>query len=151
MYTPRHASPAVSLATVSAAGAGRTLVTRAGARRTRRLDAASRLRGVDFRGRFIGPDAVLRGFEFFQRSRGGARILGGAAGSGKGGKGQPRPLRTGLDFAALREIHRRVVELREPKSVVAAAYGVSVHTVVFHVKGSASMRMALSAAHPRAA
>lgn len=151
MYTPRYASPAASLASVSAAAAGRTLHARPGRRGPRRLDRASLQRGLDFVGRFIGQHDVERGLEFFYRSRPHLRPQHRDTFEDFGGKGQPRALRTGLDFAALREIHRRVLELKEPKSAVAAAYGISIHTVAYHLAGSPSMRAALAEGQRQAA
>ena len=151
MYTPRHASPAVSLASVSAAGAGRMLRTRAALRGPRRHDSASLLRGVDSRGRFIGPSALDRGLDFFFRSRPHLRPHARAHTENFGGKGTARRLQEGLDYAGLREAHRRCVVNGERKTKVAAAIGISVGCLTFHLRGSASMRAALAEGQRQAA
>lgn len=151
MYTPRHASPAVSLASVSAAAAGRTLRTRPGLRGPRRHDATSLSRGVDSLGRFIGPKDFERGFEFFCRSRSHLRPVARDSFENFGGKGTARRLQEGLDFAGLRAAHRRCVLNGENKSKVAAALGISVGCLKFHLRGSASMRAALAEGQRQAA
>lgn len=151
MYTPRCASPALSLATVSAAGAGRMLRTRLNLRGPRRRDAVDSLRGVDSAGRFIGPAAWDRGFEFFCRSRPHLRSVARDHMANFGGKGTARRLQEGLDYANLREAHRRCVVNGERKTKVAAAIGISVGCLTFHLRGSASMRAALAEGQRQAA
>ncbi len=146
MYTPRSASPAVTLGSLSAAAAGRTFLHRRPAPRgPRRLDRSSLDRGLDFAGRFIGPGDVDRGLDFFFRSRGHLRPVARDTFLNFGGAGTPRTLKGELDFAKLREAHRRCILGKEKKRRVAADLGISEGCLKFHLRGSASMRAALAA------
>lgn len=105
---------------------------------------------VDVFGRFVGPHDVERGAAFFWSAphrRGAAPLVRShdPFATGSGAPGQPRSLeRSGLDFAKLREIHRRR-QAGWTFAALAAHFGVAAPTLRFHLAGSASMRAALAA------
>lgn len=121
--------------------------------RQRRYSPTQLARGTDDQGRFIGPRAFERGLRFFwnvSHRRSSAPAVhsdpvferGDRIGN-HGGKGQPRGLRSGLDFLKLRQM---AAMKAQGKGVVAIALAaeVSTSTAYFHLKGSASMRAALA-------
>lgn len=103
--------------------------------------------GTDFHGRYVGPFDIDRGLEFFWRSRKGSAPIVRNAPDHFGASRDPRRPRSldrsGLNFEKLREIHA----LRKAGATLtdlAIRFEVSLNTLSYHLRGSASMHAALA-------